>query len=113
MGIVYKARQTALKRDVALKMVLGASHASEGDVNRFRTEAEAVARLQHPNIVQVYEVGEADGLPYFSLEFCPGGSLSARLNGATLPPRQAAAAVETLARAIHYAHERGIVHRDL
>src|SRR5262249_7493075 len=78
-----------------------------------RAEAEAVARLQHPNIVQIYEVGEHNGLPFFSLEFVDGGSLSQKLDGNPLPPRQAAQLLEKLARAIHFAHQHAIVHRDL
>jgi serine/threonine protein kinase len=113
MGVVYKARQIALHRLVALKMHRASAHATESELARFRAEAEAVARLQHPNIVQIFEVGQHDGLPYFSLEFCDGGSLAARVHGRPLPPREAAALVETLARAVHAAHERGIVHRDL
>ena len=112
MGVVYKARQIELKRLVALKMILAGSHAGHAQLARFRAEAEAVARLQHPNIVQIYEIGEQDGLPYFALEYMDGGSLDS-LGGTPLPPRQAAQLLETLARAIHYAHERGIIHRDL
>jgi WD40 repeat protein len=113
MGVVYRARQTGLNRPVALKMVLAGTHAGAAERARFRAEAEAVARLQHPNIVQIYETGEADGHPFFSLEFCPGGSLAARLAGTPLPPAEAARLVEVLARAVQAAHERGIVHRDL
>ena len=113
MGVVYKARQKSLKRAVALKMILAGSHASEHDQARFRVEAEAVARLQHPNIVQIYEVGEQDGYPYLSLEFVGGGSLAQRLAGTPLPGPEAAQLVETLARAIHAAHLRGVIHRDL
>jgi serine/threonine protein kinase len=113
MGVVYKARQVGLKRLVALKMILAGSHAGPEELARFRMEAEAVAQLQHPHIVQIYEVGELDGLPYFSLEYVDGGSLAERLDGTPWPGRQAAALVETLARAIHYAHQHGIVHRDL
>jgi WD40 repeat protein len=118
MGVVYRARHRQLPRDVALKMLLGGAFADGNERARFRAEAEAVARLQHPHIVQIYEVGEHEvdaGLPrpYFTLEFVDGGNLAARLAGRPQPPRQAAAWVEVLARAAHYAHERGIVHRDL
>ncbi len=113
MGVVYKARQIALKRVVALKMILAGSHAAPRQMARFKTEAEAVASLQHPNIVQIYEVGEADGHPFFSLEYVPGGSLDNLLEGKPQPPAPAAALVETLARAMHSAHQKGIVHRDL
>jgi tetratricopeptide (TPR) repeat protein len=112
MGVVYKARQVQLDRLVALKM-LGSASASRDDLVRFRTEAEAVARLSHPNIVPIYEVGEHDGLPFFSLEYLEGGSLDRRLGGKPLAAADAAALVETLARAAHFAHQRGIVHRDL
>src|SRR4051812_27052361 len=91
MGVVYRARQVALNRTVALKMILAGAHAAPAAVARFRTEAEAIARLQHPNIVQVYEVGEYDGLPFFSLEYCPGGSLDRKLNGTPIPPAEASA----------------------
>jgi tetratricopeptide (TPR) repeat protein len=113
MGVVYKARQVRLKRLVALKMILGGPHAHADQTARFRAEAEAVARLQHPNIVQVYEVGEDQGRPYFSLEFVEGGSLDKKLAGTPLPARTAAQLVQTLARAMEAAHQRGIVHRDL
>jgi serine/threonine protein kinase len=113
MGVVYKARQRGLKRVVALKMILSGAHASEADRVRFRTEAEAIARLQHPHIVQVHEVGEHDGKPFFSLEFCAGGSLDRKLDGTPLPPKEAARLVETLARAVQAAHEKNVIHRDL
>jgi predicted Ser/Thr protein kinase/tetratricopeptide (TPR) repeat protein len=113
MGVVYKARQTSLKRLVALKMILSHAHAGPEERARFQTEAEAVARLQHPNIVQVYEVGEHDGLSYFSLEFVEGGSLTQRLAGGPLPADAAALLAVSLARAMHHAHQRGVVHRDL
>ncbi len=113
MGVVYEARHRKLNRLVALKMILAGGHAGPDAVARFRTEAEAIARLQHPNIVQIHEVGEQDGLPYFSLEFCGGGSLEKKLNGTPLPPREAAALVETLARAMQAAHEKHVIHRDL
>jgi serine/threonine-protein kinase len=113
MGVVYKARQTDLGRPVALKMILAGAHASAAQLARFRAEARAEARLQHPNIVQVYEIGEHDGLPYFSLEFVDGGNLGQKAGRQPQPPRDAAGLVEALARATHYAHERGVVHRDL
>ncbi len=113
MGVVYKARHLALKRAVALKMILGAGHAGEDQRARFKAEAEAVARLQHPNIVQVYEVGEAAGHPFCALELVEGGSLDARLDGRPLTAREAAHLVEALARAMHLAHARNVVHRDL
>src|SRR5262245_16492525 len=113
MGVVYKARQVRLGRIVALKMILSGAHAGERDLARFRTEAEAIARLQHPGIVQVFEVGEHDGRPFFSLEYVEGGSLAAKLDGTPLPDRDAARLVEALARAVAAAHEKGVVHRDL
>jgi WD40 repeat protein/tRNA A-37 threonylcarbamoyl transferase component Bud32 len=113
MGVVYKARQKSLNRIVALKMILAGSHAGPEELARFRTEAEAVAQLQHPNIIQIYEIGDQDGRPFFCLEFVDGGSLAQQLEGAPLPARAAARLVETLARAMHAAHERGIIHRDL
>jgi tetratricopeptide (TPR) repeat protein len=113
MGVVYQARHIQLSRLVALKMVLAGSRAGEPELRRFRAEAEAVARLQHPHIVQIFEVGEHDGLPYLALEHCAGGSLAAQLDGTPLRPDQAATLVETLARAAQAAHEAGVVHRDL
>jgi serine/threonine protein kinase len=113
MGVVYQARHLRLNRTVALKMILAGGHAGEHDRARFRGEAEAVARLQHANIVQIFEVGEAGGHPFLSLEFCPGGSLEGKLKGTPLPPREAAGLVEVLARAVHAAHRAGLVHRDL
>jgi serine/threonine protein kinase len=112
MGVVYKARQINLGRIVALKTILAGAHASASELARFRWEAEAIARVHHPNIVQVYEVGETDGLPYFSLEFCGGGSLEQRLTE-PMPDRQAVELVRTLAHAVHAAHQAGIIHRDL
>jgi serine/threonine protein kinase len=113
MGVVYKARHLALNRLVALKVILGGPHASAAEVVRFRREAEAVARLQNPHIVQIHEVGEHNGLPYFSLEYCSGGSLADKTNGTPLPAQQAAQLLQTLARAVHAAHQGGIIHRDL
>jgi eukaryotic-like serine/threonine-protein kinase len=113
MGTVYQARHVALNRLVALKVILAGAHAGAEELARFRAEAEAVARLQHPNVVQIYEVGAHAGLPYFSLEFVEGGTLGGKLQGTPLPARQAAELARTLASAVQAAHERGIVHRDL
>ena len=113
MGKVYKARQLGLNRLVALKMILSGVHAHPVELARFRTEAEAGARLQHPNIVQIYEVDEYDGVPFLALEYVAGASLEQRLHDQPLPPRQAAELVATLAGAVHHAHQQGIVHRDL
>ena len=113
MGVVYKARQVGLKRIVALKMILGGVHAGAEVLARFRTEAEAVARLQHPHVVQIHEIGEQDGLPFFSLEYCAGGSLDQRIRKDRLTPHEAAVLVEKLAQGVQAAHDRGILHRDL
>ena len=113
MGVVYLARHTALNRDVALKMVLAGNHASKNQLTRFQAEARAVAQLQHPCIVQVFEVGDHQGLPYFSLEFVDGMSLDRLLEGKPLPPREAAEIAEKICRAMQYAHDRGILHRDI
>jgi hypothetical protein len=117
MGVVYKAKQTKADRVVALKMILSNRPAGLHDHIRFKIEAEAVARLQHPNIVQLHDVGElqsgGDTLPFFSLEFVEGGGLDKKLKGEPLPATDAAALAEKLARAMHYAHSRGVIHRDL
>jgi serine/threonine-protein kinase len=113
MGVVYKARQIKLNRLVALKMILAGGHASARERSRFKAEAEAAARLSHPNIVAVYEVGEHDGRPYLVLEYVDGDSLPRRTEGTPLPAQAAAELVRTLARAVQHAHERGVVHRDL
>jgi tRNA A-37 threonylcarbamoyl transferase component Bud32 len=113
MGVVYKARHLKLKRLVALKMIRAGTGAAAEELARFRTEAQAAARLQHPNVVQVYEVGEHDGGPYFSLEYVAGGSLADRLRERPLTPRKAAELIATLARAMQEAHQHDIVHRDL
>jgi WD40 repeat protein/tRNA A-37 threonylcarbamoyl transferase component Bud32 len=113
MGVVYKARQIRLNRVVALKVILQGAHAGAEQRARFQAEAEAVARLQHPNIVQIHEVGEHDGLPWLVLEYLPGGSLAEGLHGRPLSPTDAATLVLALARAVAYAHGCGIVHRDL
>jgi hypothetical protein len=113
MGVVYKARQIGLNRLIALKVIRAGQDADPASLERFRVEAETVAQLQHPNIVQVYEVGESDGCPYMALELAEGGSLAQFLDGTPQPPLHAARFVETLARAMHFAHLRGIIHRDL
>ncbi|HWE36487.1 MAG TPA: protein kinase [Isosphaeraceae bacterium] len=113
MGAVYRARQRGLNRTVALKVIRAWVYADPEVAARFRAEAETAARFQHPNIVQVYEVGEHRGQGYLALEYAAGGSLRHRLAGTPQDPRAAAALIETLARAVHYAHERGVVHRDL
>lgn len=113
MGIVYQARQKGLDRLVALKMILAGDHADPEHRERFRREATAIARLRHPNIVQIYEIGEAAGRPFFSLELVEGGTLDDILRPGPLAPRTAARLIETLSRALAVAHEHGIIHRDL
>jgi hypothetical protein len=113
MGVVYEARQIALNRPVALKMILGGGHASAADLLRFRAEAEATASLHHPNIVRIYEVSEVDGCPYLSMEYIEGLSMSQRLAAGPLPSKVAARYVATLARAVQHAHDHNILHRDL
>jgi hypothetical protein len=113
MAVVYKARDLRLGRVVALKMILAGAHAGPAERARFRTEAEAIARVQHPDIVQIYEVGEHDGVPFLSLEFCPGGTLEQELAGTPLAAREAAAVLERLARAVAAAHAVAVIHRDL
>src|SRR5262249_14972662 len=100
MGVVYRARQKGLNRLVALTLILAGGRAGAEERTRFRAEAEAAARLQHPNIVQIHEVGEHDGLPFFSLEYCPSGSLAQKLQGTPLPPAEALRLTESLARAV-------------
>jgi tRNA A-37 threonylcarbamoyl transferase component Bud32 len=113
MGVVYKARQEKLKRIVALKMILSGGHAGMDERVRFLAEAEAIAAIQHPGIVQIHEFGTHEDLPFFALEFCAGGSLASKLAGTPLPPRESARLIEQSARAMQAAHERGIIHRDL
>jgi serine/threonine-protein kinase len=113
MGVVYRARQSALDRVVALKMIKAEARTDPRQMARFRTEVQAVARLSHPNFVQIYEIGQREGRPYFLMEYVGGGSLERKLSSGPLPVRQAAQLVETLARAMQVAHDHGIVHRDL
>jgi serine/threonine protein kinase len=113
MAVVYTARQVSLNRIVALKVVRGGEHASPKELERFRAEAEAVASLRHPNIVQVFAAGQWNGMPYCAMELVAGGSLARKLNGLPLSADSAARLTAKLARALHAAHEAGIVHRDL
>ena len=113
MGVVYQARQLKLNRIVALKMVLTGAHAGSRDLLRFLAEAEAAAQFQHANIVQVHEVGSHGGLPFISLEYVDGGTLAQKLKGTPLLPKEAAVLTATLGRAVQYAHQHGVVHRDL
>jgi eukaryotic-like serine/threonine-protein kinase len=111
--VVYRARHLRLGRLVALKMALAGSCAGPNERERFRREAQAVAALRHPNVVQVYDVGDADGRPYFTMELMESGSLARKLSGAPQPARQTAALLATLAGAVQAAHEAGVIHRDL
>jgi eukaryotic-like serine/threonine-protein kinase len=113
MGVVYKARHVKLNRPVALKMMIYGACATSSEQARFQREAEAIAALHHPHIVQIYDVGEADGRPYYTMEFLEGGSLAKRLAGEPQPAAAAASYSLTLAEAVQAAHDAGIVHRDL
>ena len=113
MGVVYKAVQKKLNRPVALKTLLAGAYASETERTRFYREAEAVASLRHPHIVQVYDVGEVEGHPFYTMEFVPGGTLSQKVEGVPQDVRESADIIATLARTMHYAHQSGVVHRDL
>ncbi len=113
MGVVYRARQLSLGRIVAVKMLLGGPWASSADQTRFRAEAEAAARLEHPNIVPVYEVGEYDGRAFFSMKYVPGQTLSQLLASGPLPPQEAARILVLVSQAIGFAHRQGVLHRDL
>lgn len=113
MGVVFKARQLPLNRLVALKMIQSGPLAGPSARHRFRTEGEAIARLQHPNVIQIHDFGDVEGLPYFSMEYLEGGSLSARLAQSPLTPRQAAEMLVMLADAVNYVHACQVVHRDL
>ncbi|HTL54915.1 MAG TPA: serine/threonine-protein kinase [Candidatus Limnocylindrales bacterium] len=113
MGIVYRGRDLTLNRVVALKLMLAGQFASEHEVKRFRVEAESAARLDHPNIVPIYEFGELEGRPFLSMRFIDGPNLAKQLHGMPMEPQVIAPLMSTLARAVHYAHQRGILHRDL
>src|SRR5690349_12128178 len=111
MGVVYLARQVELNRRVALKMLTG--HYGIDELRRFQEEAEMAAGLHHANILHIYEVGEFEGAPFFSMEYVEGGTLADQLRKALPAPRQAAQLLIHIARALHYAHQNGIVHRDM
>jgi len=113
MGIVYRARQISLNRELAVKMILLGQLASPADRERFQAEAESAARLDHPGIVPVYEVGEIDGQPYFSMKYVRGETLTQRLTDGLVSPKEGAGILACVARAIHYAHRQGVLHRDL
>jgi serine/threonine-protein kinase len=113
MGVVFKAHHPDLDRLVALKMIRDPAYASDGKRRRFQAEARTVAHLNHPNVVQIYDVGEHGGLPYFAMEYCPGGRLDHKHKGTPLPAGEAAELTEALARAVHAAHSKGVLHRDL
>ncbi len=113
MGVVYRARQISLDRTVALKMILSGQLATPAEVQRFRIEAEAAAKLDHPNIVPIYEIGEYEGQHYFSMKLVEGGRLSDEIGGKPMPDRRAAQLMVSVARAVHFAHQHGVLHRDL
>ncbi len=113
MGIVYKARQVSLGRNVALKMILAGQFAAKEFVQRFRGEAAAAAILQHPNIVAIHEVGIHENQHFFSMDYVEGRNLAQRVGNRPLAPQKAARYVKLIAGAIHYAHQQGILHRDL
>src|SRR5262249_31635046 len=113
MGVVYRARQSALGRLVALKMMLHSGHEGDDALARFRTEAEALARLRHPGIVAIHEVGELSGLPFLVMEWCEGGSLDRKLGGRPLPGKEAASLARSVSQAVQGAHEAKVIHRDL
>jgi predicted Ser/Thr protein kinase len=113
MGVVYRARQVSLNRIVAVKMILAGKFVTSAEVKRFHTEAEAAANLQHPNIVAIHEIGEQDGRHYFSMDFVEGQDLAQAIGGEPMPAQKAAALLKTVAEAVHFAHQRGTLHRDL
>jgi serine/threonine protein kinase len=113
MGIVYKAKHVKLNRIVALKMILSGKFADDFEVQRFYLEAEAAAKLRHPNIVGIHDIGECEGQHYFSMDYIEGKSLADLLKDQALAPKHAAQLLQTIAAAMHYAHTEGVVHRDL
>src|SRR4029077_6223194 len=113
MGVVYRAIQHGWHRQVAVKMLVPEEAATPGMMERFRSEAEAVASLDHPHILPIYEIGESDGRPFYSMKFATGGTLRDCAADFSRQPRDAARLIATIARAVHHAHQRGILHRDL
>ena len=113
MGVVYRARQDKLNRQVALKLIRSGSLAGTGELLRFRREAEAIAELEHPHIIPIYEIGQEDDQPYFSMKLIPGGNLGRHIERLKDDPRTVAAVIAKVARAVHYAHQRTILHRDI
>ena len=113
MGVVWEAEDTSLGRTVALKMIRGFAFSTDGEKQRFHAEAKAVAQLDHPDIVPIYEVGEIEDQPYFTMKLLEGGTLSQHLQDGPLGARDASVIMEKVARAIHHAHERGVLHRDI
>jgi hypothetical protein len=113
MGVVYRARQLSANRLVALKLIRSGTLASSDDVRRFNVEAQAAANLEHANVLPIYQVGQHDGQPFFSMKLVEGGNLSARVTDLVARPRESAELVARLARAVHFAHQRGILHRDI
>jgi len=113
MGVVWRARQKTLNRVVAVKMIRSGEFAGEEEVRRFFAEAEAAAQLKHPNIVAIHEIGEQEGRHYFSMDFIEGKNLAQMCEGKPVPARQAAEWLKTIAEAVQFAHQRGVLHRDL
>src|SRR5262245_14485003 len=113
MGVVYRARDVKLGRVVALKVLRAGPHTRPEELARFHTEARVVANLSHPGVVPIYEFGEHAGHHFFTMEYCPGGSLHQQLAGKPLPPREAAQLMEAVARGVHAAHQARVLHRDL
>ena len=113
MGVVFRARQVSLNREVALKMILSGQLASEADVARFHSEAESAANLDHPNILPIYEIGEHFGQHYFSMKLISGGSLAGKVTELVKDPKTAVVMLVKVCRAVDFAHRHGILHRDL